>query len=60
MKYLAAYEIYLKDMGLTSEQMPYAKFERWYAESNRSKLIKMGLPIIAAFMAGNVLGGRNK
>jgi len=60
MKYLVAYEIYLKDMGLTAEQMPYAKFEAWYAESNQSKLIKMGLPLIAAFMAGNALGGRNK
>lgn len=60
MKYAEAYEIYLRDMGLTKEQMPYTQFEMWYAESNKSKLFKTFLPLAAAFMAGHVVGGRKK
>ena len=60
MKYLAAYEIYLVNMGLTSQQMPYATFERWYTESNRTKMLKILLPIAAAFMAGAAWQSRTK
>jgi len=60
MKYLAAYEIYLVNMGLTAQQMPYKKFEQWYAESNRTKMLKIILPIAAAFMAGAAWQSRTK